>query len=275
MGFADPMPNKIELDLYNSNYFSEAHGVKTSNTLTYAFYSGMAYLRMHHIQKHIKSCDINIRSILEYGPGPGLLAKHWLETYPETTYSALESDISCHRELISKGVNLIDESSLKNKKYKFDLVIMSHVLEHVANPFEFLKTASEHLVDGGVIFVEVPCKDWIHKLVDEPHLLFFDKPSIKCLFEKLEYECLNISYHGKELMELSNEDAFNIFYTRVRNKLLSLGLIMPFSSKQGDLQKIPGDLERAMIKPTKAHYESINPAWWLRIVARKNKRLTS
>ena len=45
--------------------------------------------------------------------------------------------------------------SLRNGE-KFDLVILSHVLEHVVNPVAFLKKIRSHLADEGLLYIEVP-----------------------------------------------------------------------------------------------------------------------
>ena len=39
---------------------------------------------------------------------------------------------------------------------KYDLIILSHVLEHIVDPAGFLVTLIEHLDDTGVIYIEVP-----------------------------------------------------------------------------------------------------------------------
>lgn len=42
------------------------------------------------------------------------------------------------------------------KAYKFDLIMASHVLEHVPDPIQFLKDLIPLLSDKGIIFIEVP-----------------------------------------------------------------------------------------------------------------------
>jgi hypothetical protein len=56
---------------------------------------------------------------------------------------------------------------------------------------------------------------------------------------------------------------------RVRNKLIALGLIAPFSRAAPGMEDLHEPLERAVVAPFSAHIESSEPAWWLRVVARK------
>jgi len=39
---------------------------------------------------------------------------------------------------------------------RFDVAVLSHVLEHVASPLDMLKCVCEHLREGGAVYVEVP-----------------------------------------------------------------------------------------------------------------------
>lgn len=55
----------------------------------------------------------------------------------------------------------------------------------------------------------------------------------------------------------------------IRVKLLSLGFVAPFAKKQVGMEMLTQPLERAMAAPFMAHQESIEPAWWLRAVARR------
>ena len=66
-----------------------------------------------------------------------------------------------------------------NYEGKMDVIIISHVLEHVSDPKGFLSFANSFLKKGGALFVEIPCNDFQHKTIMEPHLLFFDKKPLK------------------------------------------------------------------------------------------------
>jgi hypothetical protein len=147
--------------------------------------------------------------------------------------------------------------------------VISHVLEHVPNPKEFLKSVTKNLKVGGVLFIEVPCKDYEHKSIIEPHLLFFDKEPMRLLLEGLMFDQIQVSYHGKEIGELKNISLFEKFKVYIRSKLISIGLVKLFSKMDSGLEAVKDPLERAAVKPFKAHLENTNPSWWLRAVAVK------
>ena len=269
MVFANPMPSIERLDDYNNNYFDSAHGGHSSNKVTLAFFSGISQLRISCIRRYLIKYGIDVRRLIEIGPGKGFFAKNWLKSNPEVQYFAIESDKSCHSSLQDLGVNLSDMATITSRESLADLIVMSHVLEHVGDPVKFLEEATMGLRTGGVIFIEVPCQDCKHKTVDEPHLLFFEKKSMLHLMETLGFVDVELSYVGKKIAKLQEESRVQKFVQKVRHKFLEVGCIAPFSRSNTGMDDLVDPLERAAVKPYLAHRESKEPAWWLRAVARK------
>jgi hypothetical protein len=269
MVFATPMPSEDKLRDYNSTYFDSAHGGKAESLISTAFFSAIAGLRAQYVGKYIDKNKIQINKILEIGPGPGFFAEKWITANPLVDYLAMETDSSCYDSLLDRGVRLITDEELQSSKTMVDMVVMSHVLEHVSNPFGFISFLTNHLRQDGILFIEVPCNDWEHKSLDEPHLLFFDKKQMTNLLSTLGFCDIEVSYHGEQIDELKLKSFLDNKLNSVRSKLISLGLIWPFSRKLKGMESLLTPLERAVVAPFKAHQESNSPAWWLRAVARK------
>lgn len=265
MAFASPMPSKAALVSYNEEYFANAHGEPPRDRSSIAFFAAIAQLRLSHILKFLVQNDIQVCHVLELGPGHGFLAREWLKRYPRCTYSAIETDKSCHDSLQQSGVILVDGPSAAAT----DLVIMSHVLEHVSDPIGFIKGVTEGLRQGGAIFVEVPCRDWEHKSMDEPHVLFFDKEPMRRLLTGLGFVDVTVGYYGQRLRDLKARSRLKTVLMQVQGKLVELGLVAPFAGCPKGMESVTDPFERAVIAPYKAHEESEEPAWWLRAVARK------
>jgi len=265
MVFAAPMPTDADLANYNASYFVTAHGGQPSSPLAQAFFAGIARLRLAFLRAFLDKHRIDVERVLELGPGPGFFARSWLEQVPQSIYSALETDRSSHESLLKLGVKLVDTAD----EVSADLVVMSHVLEHVSDPVGFVRAATRGLRAGGAVFIEVPCRDWEHKTLDEPHILFFDKVSMYRLLNGLGFTDIEIAYYGQTIAQLKTESKLHLVLTRVRAKLISWGLVAPFATTQGGLETLADPLQRAIVGPYGAHRESKEPAWWLRAVARK------
>jgi len=262
MVYAAPPPSQQELDKYISSYFLNAHSCHSFSKQQLDFLEAIAQVRVKHVKRYIKFHEINVDSVFEVGPGRGYFAKHWLNDFPETIYNAYEVDSSCHNSLLSFGVNLVTPSDFGST----DLVILSHVLEHVIDPLSFLELSCKALRPGGVIFIEVPCNDWMHKSVDEPHLLFFQKQSLLKLLSQFGFVNINLSYHGRGIQELVQQSnlpyIFDKFNAEIIRKFPIYSQLFRLSGLSlRDSQQI------AAILPLRPHVESKKPSWWLRALA--------
>lgn len=269
MSFTTPMPSEEALGEYNRSYFATAHGGTPSDAVALAFFSGIARLRLAYLERYLLARNIAVSSVLEFGPGPGFFAASWLERHPETTYMARETDTSCHATLDKIGVRLVDTSSSSEASTPVDLVVMSHVLEHVSTPKEFLVDATRNLRKGGALFIEVPCLDYQHKAIDEPHLLFFDKNPMQHLLSSVRFADIELGYFGQPIDRLRSTSALKKLGMALRSRLVARGLVAPFAWTKAGMETLTSSLERAAVAPFKAHCESSEPAWWLRAVARK------
>tara|TARA_B100001175_G_scaffold311997_1_gene317269 strand:+ start:1833 stop:2624 length:792 start_codon:yes stop_codon:yes gene_type:complete len=262
------MPDEEMLKRYNENYHMSAHGSKEGSTkldkVSNAFFKGLAKIRYNYLERFI---TINTKrrklNVLEIGPGPGFFLKEMIKNHPEFKYFAVETDLSCHENLNTLGVNLI--SKIDEFENSFDLVIMSHVLEHVSNPKKFIGLLRKSLVKNGIMFIEVPCKDYLFKPFYEPHLLFFDKISMKKLVK--DFKLMKISYHGRLIREIGSLK--ELFFSKLVRIMNVLGIPYYYIGNK-ELKKILKDnfLVNVMI-PHKAHHENYDPSWWLRVVIKK------
>jgi hypothetical protein len=82
---------------------------------------------------------------------------------------------------------------------KYDLIFLSHVLEHIVDPYNFLYELSK--INKRYMFIDVPCFDY--KLSDEPygmfcgaeHVNFFTFDNLRFLMNKLCYHVVDANMH--------------------------------------------------------------------------------
>ena len=265
--FANPMPNNKILEEYNSNYHLNAHGEYQREEKLNAFFRGIAKTRIDTLKNNIKLYNSSNYNVLEIGPGPGIFANEWLKEKNASNYYAIETDISLHKNLKKQGVKLLKENDIKNYDNYFDIIVISHVLEHVSDPVNFLKCYLPMLKKKGHLFIEVPCKDWDHKNEDEPHLLFFDKKSMIRLAEKLKIEIVFLGYFGTKIKHLKNP--LHKLVKKIREKLFYKNINFYHSQKRKLRRMLDSNLEANLLINYSAHIEQNEPSWWLRVIIKK------
>jgi len=130
----------------------------------------------------------------------------------------------------------IKTKSFEYKDYKrkeFDLVIMSHVFEHVISPIKLLKDIKSILKPDGLIFIEVPndseskVKSMIDNNFTSSHLFFFNKDSIADISMKSGLKIESLVSYGVPLSRVE-EDLRKIALFKKEGIKLRL---LPFISK--------------------------------------------
>lgn len=139
--------------------------------------------------------------LLEIGVGSG----SFLAYARARGYSPMGCDLSsavCGKVERSTGIRIhcghvgtLPEGQL------FDVVVMNHVLEHVCDPVEFLKSVRSHLKPNGTLHLAVPnagswgacLPGWISY---EPyHLLYFTPETVRLAVEKAGFEISRLATH--------------------------------------------------------------------------------
>ncbi len=101
-------------------------------------------------------------TILEIGAGDGSILKHLSEAAFADSYWALEISSSAIPAISSRGIKQLAEARLFDgydvpyQEGQFDLVVLSHVVEHLEYPRKLLYEAARV---GKYVFVEVPLED--------------------------------------------------------------------------------------------------------------------
>lgn len=147
----------------------------------------------------------SIKKILEIGPGQleGKMTADLLGF--KSDYFVFEEDNSKNNLIISNNVKRLNQHEgkflLKEYSNKFDLVIMSHVLEHFQfdKILETINDIYEMLSSGGCFLIEVPNNDFRNIQADidhSPHLSFFSQSSFKNLINQTKFKVLFSSSKG-------------------------------------------------------------------------------
>ena len=144
--------------------------------------------RWKSIEEALARSHINRKiRILDIGAGYGFIGLHAARStqFELSLYTCVEPDYRMRDYLVSiwekysrKG-SLEVKSSLEDVIEKFEVVVLSHVLEHVKDPLGMLRKAVSFLSESGVVLIDVPNRDYSFKKNVFPHLIFFDHKSLE------------------------------------------------------------------------------------------------
>lgn len=122
-----------------------------------------------------------VRRVLDYGGGTGSLMNRFIREGCEVCVIDYAPEVVHGVQLLGQTVDDLDDDA------RFDLIIASHVVEHMAEPVEVLTALRAHLSARGRIYVEVPMElQGGPPDVREPvtHLNFFTEVSLTALLER-------------------------------------------------------------------------------------------
>ncbi|MBX7457192.1 class I SAM-dependent methyltransferase [Qipengyuania sp. 1NDH17] len=142
----------------------------------------------------------SVVSIFEVGAGFGYNLRAFGQRYPG---ARLETDeISGVANEARAGA--IAAGQLGDGRH--DVVILSHVLEHFTDPRALLERVWQGLRRGGIVVIEVPNDvDGIERFngPDEPHLTFFEEPTLRALLGRTRFEIAELFPAGPAYVERS------------------------------------------------------------------------
>jgi|GEM_PF-3223647 len=203
----DPYPSNDALaSFYQSNYREIRREGPTSEYNR--FMEARAHVQKSFILEHGKRRGFN--NILDIGSGCGALLGE-LRSHGKslTGYEPDEIMAKHARENYSDGTSRFEHGLFQPKPEteRFDLITMSHVLEHVPHPKTFISALREHtMAPDALFFVEVPNDplDWVQlqikwNLKGLAHLNYFTPYSFRQLFKSCGMHVINLITCGMPL----------------------------------------------------------------------------
>ncbi len=152
-------------------------------------------LKSEQQKKFVKSnIDVSHKTILDFG----CATAYTLNKFKENTTKLIGFDTSKECSLTAKEKYDIEVFTEYNKieNYRYDLVMLSHVLEHLISPYEVLNGLTELMNKEAYLYIEVPYIESFEELDDEEifghisfeHLNYFNKTNLSNLMRKLGFK---------------------------------------------------------------------------------------
>ncbi len=213
-GFAYTSPRMTE-DSYAKFYDSEYRRLYVGTEKPGDVFFNDQKFRGEKIYRYIGS-KINLNSrkikVLEVGCGAGGI----LEVFRAAGHEVFGLDLGDEYLTYGKdkfGLNLKKGviNDLPND-FKADIIIYSHVLEHILDLNRELGFIKEKLADNGLVYIEVPGLKFIHstyemnflKYLQNAHTFHFTKNSLSALFTNNGFSCLQADEQVRSLFAIEN-----------------------------------------------------------------------
>jgi 2-polyprenyl-3-methyl-5-hydroxy-6-metoxy-1,4-benzoquinol methylase len=246
--FADNIPSQKEFDNYYAtmskyeiDYTNQKHNKKIFDFIS-------AYLLNENAH------------ILDIGCSTGGL----LKVFRDNDYNNLfgiDPSMACAEK--AKGLNIdAIQSSLFHfvPKYKFDLIILSAVLEHIIDLKGAMEKLKTLLKPNGLLFVEVPNAARFHNHIHTPfqqfsieHINYFSHWSLRNLMEKYNFEKLAMS---NELNEVNQSVDPCIFWLAIHKEFSILRDTVSEENLKGYIEKSKSkdvEIKKTIEKKLKNH----------------------
>lgn len=192
-------------NVYSDNAFMERymHGLLYSHVLWYMHASSLHFFRQR-LAARVKPGG----KVMEVGSGHGLLIYLTLEELGMADAVAWDiSEISLaqtRHALESLGAAdraryaIQDMHKVEPDAEKFDLIILSHLLEHLEDPVDALQKLRNAVAKGGHLFVNVP----LNAPMPDHLQLFRDPADVIRLLEEGGFRMLEIASHTTQALSL-------------------------------------------------------------------------
>ncbi|MCU0426309.1 MAG: class I SAM-dependent methyltransferase [Candidatus Kapabacteria bacterium] len=189
-----PLPKQIE-EIYNqddNHYF-------VSDTKNADFVEGEEWLRatsrffISRLKGYSKQ-PLETSSVLDFGCGTGITLSE-LQKLGSTCTGVEMSPWACRYGRERFGLTMLNEDimNVHLEPESFDIILMSHVIEHLPNPVEIVSRLATFLKPGGTLMVCTPNnaslgarifgRRWLYYLPNE-HLHLFNDSSMRLTLEK-------------------------------------------------------------------------------------------
>ena len=153
-----------------------------------------------HSRKHF-----NPQRILDIGASSGVFIRVCQEIFDAEVVGVQPGD-AYRAYAEAKGLKMYEslDELLESHPEKYDLVSLIHVLEHLPDPLETLKTIREKLItDEGMLLLEVP-NFYAHDSYELAHLSCFTPHTLREMVKQAGFRVKMMNRYGKPRSRLLN-----------------------------------------------------------------------
>ena len=207
--FVSPRP-------FEENFQSFYEDSDSSRYWAEVFFPAVAELRRAKIfrprvsaLKHIcQRRGVDVQTIVDVGAGYGIFLEEWKSDDPRVEAIAIEPSVDLAEKCKEKGLTVkpVSLEAVKSSDIQADVAVCFEVLEHVHDPFFFLKKMSELVRPGGLVMIStlsidgfdlqvLGCKS--DQISPPHHINFLSCNGMKALFSRVDLQEVSVTTPGK------------------------------------------------------------------------------
>jgi 2-polyprenyl-3-methyl-5-hydroxy-6-metoxy-1,4-benzoquinol methylase len=191
------------------------------------------------VQSYIKDGD----ELLDVGSGRGELFKR---TKKRIKYTGLELSSKAVELAQKEDINVNNEDLIEHAKsnsWKYDIVTLFQVLEHLTELDRFIGAIHSVLKSGGLFFIAVPNNDGFPGYTPNytfnlppHHTILWKKSSLKKLAEKFNFEIVEIV--PEVLQEVHRNNAYDAYIERIVRRFSFMPVELVKTSKPTTIYRL-------------------------------------
>ena len=221
---ANPVPSQVDVGrYYGSKAFWKAQGVEVdsndSDWRKKLTENSSLWERFCRARRQIQFVRQNLSHlpktrIIDLGSGYSPFLYFCQEAGFQNLYALEPFGEICsflERQGVTTYPQLLEDFVKRNDLPKFDLMLISHTLEHLLDPAEVLEGLRRHLSPEVILFIDVPFEDYLRPYKQGLHYQFFSPSSIKSLAQRTGFTVKAIEH-----------DRFGAFEARLINWLFAV-----------------------------------------------------
>ena len=168
--------------------------------------------------------------VCEIGAFDGLL----LKIFKDNGFNVYGYELNDYaRKYAEDKYNIKLESDFLKSHEKYDVIMLSHVLEHFVDPRDVLLKIKSMLNDNGYLYIEVPNspmleeadKDVLIDYLTTEHTVNFNKYNLRILLESVKFDIIDLKHSNYNV----NKNNINLKSAILKGYIPSLKNIMPFT----------------------------------------------
>ena len=183
-----------------------------------------------YLLTHLES---NVKTILDYGCGNGLISQKLKEKYEVNTFDV----------------------GMKKPEKQYDCIIINHVLEHIYDVDDFINNIKLNLMDNGSVYIEIPNAEYYEEFnnfgplqeINLEHINYFSKLALSKLMVKHNFVPVKVNddfftinnskyYVIRGLFKLNyNNNSFEKYVEYGRDKIENITFVNPAYYNSNDI----------------------------------------